>query len=977
MEISKFKKINDYEWEIPKQGEMRVPGKIFASKKLIEEMDEKVWEQISNVATLPGIQRASIAMADAHWGYGFPIGGVGAFDADEGVVSVGGVGFDGGCLSGDTKILHEHGYRKKFADFEQDWKKERIKCVNPTEKVQDTTILRFIKWKKYNKVFRIKTEAGYEVIATEDHPFFTKQGMKFLRNIDITKENVSVYPFKGIDYEEPSDEIIITKEDIKKLPIVKNKTQAVKELEKRGLIPLSMNSLALPYLLKLFGYNLGDGTAYFTKNKGILWFYGSPEDLEEIRKDIEKLGFKVSRVYSRTRKHKISTSYGNTEFERTEHSIKTTSSSLALLLMAMGLPFGNKASQDFQLPGWIFKCKKWQKRLLLAAFFGAELTIPKTASDNEYNFSCPMLSIDKVRKFRNSGRTFLTQISKLLREFSVKSNLIKEREEYITKKKEKSFRLRLLISSHEENLIYLWSKIGYEYNKKRNFLANVAVQYLRLKQKALNERKSCAKEALRLRKGGLNSRKIYELLKKKCRWINFRFITRTLYEGRKTEPRIAHSFPTFKQFLSNSTRDLGETGQVWDKIIEKEELDWKDYVYDFTVADEHHNFIANRFVVSNCGVRSLKTTLTLEEVQPKIKLLIDKLFEIVPAGLGSRGKILLSNKEVNEVLTQGAKWVVEKGYGTEEDLAFIEDNGTIKGALPEAVTEMAMRREKKQVGTLGSGNHYLEVQYIDEIYDENAAKAFGLEKGQVMIWIHCGSRALGHQIGTDYLKVLAEASRKYNIPIHERELVCAPINSSEGQRYFGAMCCALNYAHANRQVIAHLVQEGFKKVFPKSKVETFYEISHNSCKAEKHVIEGKNKIVYVHRKGATRAFGPEREELPRKYRNIGQPVLIGGTMGTFSYILHGTRDGEKAFYSACHGAGRAMSRTKAKKQFWGSTIVKELEAKGVYVKAHSMSGLAEEAPGAYKAVEDVIDAVHNANLARKVARLKPIGNIKG
>ncbi|MCX8194139.1 MAG: RtcB family protein [Candidatus Pacearchaeota archaeon] len=378
-----------------------------------------------------------------------------------------------------------------------------------------------------------------------------------------------------------------------------------------------------------------------------------------------------------------------------------------------------------------------------------------------------------------------------------------------------------------------------------------------------------------------------------------------------------------------------------------------------------------------CGVRSLKTDLMLGDVKPKIKELIDELFAKVPAGLGCRGKILLSDKEVNEVLTYGAKWVVEKGYGSEKDLEFIEDNGTIKGANPEAVSEMAIKREKKQVGTLGSGNHYLEVQYIDEIYDESIAKKFGLELGQIMIWIHCGSRALGHQIGTDYLKVLAEASRKYKIPIHERELVCAPINSPEGQSYFGAMCCALNYAHANRQVIAHLVRQCFEKIFPKSNVETFYEISHNSCKAEKHNINGKNKVVYVHRKGATRAFGPEREELPKAYRNIGQPVLIGGTMGTFSYILHGTKEGEKSFFSACHGAGRAMSRTQAKKKWRGSTLIKELEAKGVYVKAHSMSGLAEEAPLAYKAVEDVVDAIHCADLARKVARLKPIGNIKG
>lgn len=377
-----------------------------------------------------------------------------------------------------------------------------------------------------------------------------------------------------------------------------------------------------------------------------------------------------------------------------------------------------------------------------------------------------------------------------------------------------------------------------------------------------------------------------------------------------------------------------------------------------------------------CGVRALKTDLTLKEVKPKIKELINVLFEIVPAGLGRRGKITMSDSEVNKVLTQGAAWVVSKGYGTKEDLEYIEDNGTIKGALPGAVSDIAMKREKKQVGTLGSGNHYLEVQYVDEIYDAEAAKEFGIEKGQIFVWIHCGSRALGHQIGTDYLKVLAEASRKYKIPIRDRELVCAPINSPEGKKYFGAMCCALNYAHANRQVIAHLVRQGFNKIFPKAKVETFYEISHNSCKVEKHKIGGKIKEVYVHRKGATRAFGPS-SDLPKAYRKIGQPVLIGGTMGTYSYILHGTSEGEKSFFSACHGAGRAMSRTQAKKQFYGTTLIKELEKKGIYVRAHSMPGLAEEAPGAYKKVDEVVDSIHNANLARKVCRLIPIGNIKG
>jgi len=380
-----------------------------------------------------------------------------------------------------------------------------------------------------------------------------------------------------------------------------------------------------------------------------------------------------------------------------------------------------------------------------------------------------------------------------------------------------------------------------------------------------------------------------------------------------------------------------------------------------------------------CGVRCLKTNLTLDEVKPKIKELVDELFDNVPAGLGIRGKITLSREEVDEVLRNGAKWIIEeKKYGLKEDLEYIEENGRVSGADPKNVSETAIKREQRQVGTLGSGNHYLEVQYVDEIYDEEAAKQFGLEKNQILISIHCGSRALGHQIGTDYLKVLADASRKYNIPIREHELVCAPIKSEEGKDIFQQCAAALNYAYANRQVIAHLVRESIKKIFPKAKVETFYEITHNSCKAEKHEIDGKLKTVYVHRKGATRAYGPGRAEVPKKYREIGQPVLIGGTMGTASFIMHGTEKGMKeAFGSACHGSGRAMSRTRAKKQYWGSTLIKELEQEGVYVKARSLSGLAEEAPGAYKPVEDVVDAIHQANLAKRVVRLKPIGNIKG
>lgn len=379
-----------------------------------------------------------------------------------------------------------------------------------------------------------------------------------------------------------------------------------------------------------------------------------------------------------------------------------------------------------------------------------------------------------------------------------------------------------------------------------------------------------------------------------------------------------------------------------------------------------------------CGVRTLKTNLMLDDVRPKIKQIVDALFKTVPAGLGCEGKIRLSRDEADELYRTGAKFVVEKGYGTKDDLEHTEENGSVDGADPSKVSDTAKKREQKQVGTLGSGNHYLEVQYVDEIYDEAAAKAYGLSLNQVLVSIHCGSRALGHQIGTDYLKVLDEASRKYNIKIRDRELVCAPITSQEGKNYYAAMCCALNYAYANRQVIAHIVREQFEKTFPDCEAKMLYDIVHNSCKVEKHEIDGKMKKLYVHRKGATRAFGPGRDEIPHDHKKTGQIVIIGGTMGTCSYILHGTDFGMKStFGSSCHGAGRCMSRVGAKQRFRGDKLVGELEKQGVYVRCHSLPGLAEEAPGAYKDVVEVIDVMHKADIAKKVVRLKPIGNIKG
>ncbi|MDO8725644.1 MAG: RtcB family protein [Candidatus Methanoperedens sp.] len=384
----------------------------------------------------------------------------------------------------------------------------------------------------------------------------------------------------------------------------------------------------------------------------------------------------------------------------------------------------------------------------------------------------------------------------------------------------------------------------------------------------------------------------------------------------------------------------------------------------------------------NCGVRIIRTNLTADEVRPKMKDLIDLLFHDIPSGVGSKSKIRASDKELDDALLYGAKWAVESGYGVKEDIEHCEENGFMKSADPSKVSDKARKRGKPQFGTLGSGNHFLEVQCVDEVYDEAVAKTFGLEKGQVTVMIHCGSRGAGHQICDDYLKILERATQKYGIVLPDRQLACAPAESTEGQNYFKAMAAGANYAWANRQVITHWVREAFSQFFGRDMddlgMHLIYDVAHNVAKLEEHTIDGEKKMVYVHRKGATRAFPPGHRDVPSVYRNVGQPVLIPGSMGTPSFVLHGTEKSmELTFGSACHGAGRVSSRSAALKAFRGEDIQKELAAKGISVRAFQPSVIAEEAPAVYKSSEDVVDVVHQLGIARKVVKLMPMGVAKG
>jgi tRNA-splicing ligase RtcB (3'-phosphate/5'-hydroxy nucleic acid ligase) len=380
----------------------------------------------------------------------------------------------------------------------------------------------------------------------------------------------------------------------------------------------------------------------------------------------------------------------------------------------------------------------------------------------------------------------------------------------------------------------------------------------------------------------------------------------------------------------------------------------------------------------SCGVRTLTTGITAEEIESVKERVADTLFRHIPAGVGSTGKLRLNAEEMEAMLTDGAQWAVAHGYGLSQDFERIEEHGRMKEAEPNQVSDQAKKRMVDEVGTLGSGNHYLEVQKVVEIYDAHVAAAFGLSEGDAVVSIHCGSRGLGHQIGTDFLKKMVLGAESFGIELPDRELACAPINSTLGQSYLGAMRAAINCALANREVITHLLREAFADVLPNASLKLIYDVSHNTCKVEEHSIDGQSKRLFVHRKGATRSFGPGHPDLPETLKQIGQPVLIGGTMGTASYVLVGVADSEShSFSSSCHGAGRRMSRHQATKHWKGRELVDSLATKGILIRSPSLRGVAEEAPGAYKDVRDVIDAAEKAGLSRKVAKLAPMICVKG
>jgi len=882
---------------------------------------------------LPGIIGKSIAMSDAHQGYGFSIGGVAVFDIEKGIISPGGVGYDINCLTGDSRILTEFGQSVKIEDFrnlisetEISYGNKKVKKVQinkllptlnfKTKKIEGKPVRLFMS-RDSKEVFEIELNSGIKIKATKDHPFLTKKGMINLEDLQIN-DKLAVNLFEGI---EDNDEI--------------GPKKAI--------------------LTKVLGYMFGDGTLYRTKERIYGAAYGSEEDLETMKEDLQRIGVN-SKIYSRKRKHKIQTRYQEVNFETTNHELHIHSKPFNELLEKAGMPLGNKTRQEVRVPKWIMNGTKVIKRLFLAGFFGAEMSSPSTLSKT--CFYCPTIDQNKIEELKQNCRDFFIDISMILEEFGIEITKISEMRDFKNRYDEKTFRLRLLVASKEENKIKLWRQIGFEYNKKRQNLSNIASLYILLKKQENKKRIELAKKIKSYKKKGFKLKEMQKILKRK---INSRFIERHYYENVKQ--RINLDFPSFKDFSKKKLNELENYGTIFDSIKNIRKIPGNHKVYDFTIED-NHNFIANCFVVSNCGVRLLSTNLMKKDFSDVeiVKKVLNQLFRDVPSGVGTKGRIRVDDKQLDDVLINGAKWAVDNDYGIPEDLKHIEENGKIPGAIVSAVSQRARKRGKPQLGSLGAGNHFVEVGYVDEVFDSEVAKKFGLKKNQVTIMIHCGSRGLGHQVASDYIKAMEE---KYGFPEQDRELVNAPIKSELGKKYFGAMACAANFAFANRQMIMHWVREAMKRIFPKFKGELVYDIAHNIAKFEQHLVNGKKKEVLIMRKGATRSF-----------KDI--PVLIPGSMGTASYVLVGTKEAEQvSFGSTAHGAGRVHSRTYARKNFNAEKIKKKLSEKGILVKSGGFKGIVEEAPEVYKDIDEVVKVSHEAGIGKLVARLKPLGVVKG
>lgn len=951
--MQELKKISPAVWEIEKTGKMNVPGRVFANDEVVSFMGkDRTLGQLRNVATLPGIVKYAAVMPDAHEGYGFPIGGVAAFDAENGgVVSPGGVGFDINCLLPESKVLCELGYFVPIEKLGENMQMNinsngfEATLVQNAQRVavlatgKTNRVLAFMKKKSDMKNLRIITKTGKEVRCSYEHPIQTIEGMIEAGKIRVGQK-IGVNYFGGVSY---------------------TKTQWKDEYE-MGIIT------------KVFGYMLGDGSLSNSSGNMCMRVYGEEEDMKRMKEDLARIGINSNYVH-RESQTIINGVYGEKGIVGSSHELRIYSREFAKRLVSLGYPIGKKTSNKYGVPKWIFDSPLWIKRLFLAGFFGAELSSP--ATHTRTGFYAPILAQNKLAALEEDGREFMIDIMNLLEEFGVRCTKISSKR--VGKNSDgETVRLRLEISAEENNLLELYSKIGFEYNEKRTILSNIACAYILEKKKLQKAREGIACRTKELRAKGLRLREVQRLL---CadKIVNERFVERHYYE-KNAGQRIGLNYELFEQYMERRWAECKEFGYLHDEVEKIEELEYNGEVFDINVEDAH-KFFADGVLVSNCGVRLLTVDIEPKDLKKKKKELVEKLFENVPSGVGVKGKLRLNEKELRNAVEQGVAWAVEKGYGREEDLKTCEENGCIAGAEWKSVSQRARGRGLNQLGTVGSGNHFIELQEVEKILNPKVAKRFGLRDGQIVVMIHSGSRGFGHQICTDYVGEMIQASKKYGIELADEQLCCAPLDSPEALKYFGAMNAAVNFAFNNRQLMTHWTRESFDSVFGKGTSESMnlvYDVCHNIAKYEKHLVDGKMREVCVHRKGATRAFASGREEVPLVYREVGQPVIIPGSMGTASYVLVGAKGAmEHTFGSSCHGAGRMMSRAAAKREWSGEQITADLGRKNILVRATEPDLVSEEAPGAYKDVDAVVASVAEAGLCSPVARLIPHAVVKG
>jgi tRNA-splicing ligase RtcB len=962
---SGFKQVSDVSWEVPvsyKAG-MRVPAKIYATRKLLDAMDAGVIEQVTNVACLPGIVKYAYAMADAHWGYGFPIGGVAAFDVEKGVISPGGIGFDINCLHPDSRVYDENGVWTRIADVDVSrqgfvtFDGERVAAV------PSRAIAKQVRHES-GAILRVTTELGRELLVTRDHPLMTKRGMVPAGSVSAG-DQLLTSGVEGLSYSRPPGLQVLSADDLSRAMDTLGMTdgvdeggRVVRQLRSLGLDSLYLDDPRTAQVLKVLGFFFGGGTMSGAGVERTVSFRGKAEDLEDVSRDLEALGFTSSLRNGR----------------RTEPSLPADCSDgrtlispapLAVLLVALGAPPGDNAGTTYRPPLWLEFAEPWQKKLFLAAYFGAALTPPVPADGT--GLQSPCFGVVGVGSSSESAIEFLEDIRALLGSLGIDSSppfRAEGRGDIGGGAQTAAFRVR--IPSDRENLLRLFGKVGYLYNREKSRLASVAACYLR---------------TLLSVGGGIEgapTRGAVGLVASESGGAGV-LAQSVLPRGGVTGWRGVEKF---EDFLS---REAGTSGLVYDRVRSIESVRYEGPVYDVTIGDPNHNFVAEGVVVSNCGMRLIRTNLGYDEVRPKIRELVDSIFRLVPAGVGVKGFLRVNDSQFDEIMKYGVKWCAENGHAWEDDPSHVEEGGYIKGGDPSKVSRQARSRGIDQLGTLGSGNHYLEIQVVDPArhFDRELARNFGIvEEDQVLVMVHCGSRGFGHQIGSDYLRVFDGAMKRYGLEVKDRELACAPFSSREGKDYYGAMVCAANMAFTNRQIIVQRVREAFSRVFHRDSesldMHLIYDVCHNVAKVENHSYDGSRADFLVHRKGATRSFGPGHPDIPAPYRAIGQPVIIGGSMETGSYLLLGTQKAmDETFGSTAHGSGRTMSRTAAKKEVRGAELQKRMLDRGIYVKAATMDGLAEEAGMAYKDISDVVETMDRAGISKKVVALRPIGNIKG